>query len=258
MSQGVAIQWRGCSTMMRTDTLNTGMPVGFVLTIAVVVLCWVFLMTGAGTGMNIWAMTTLQLPPYQGSSMVSVDWTAGYAMRMVVMWWVMMLAMMLPGVLLATALHATSIRLSTGFLIIYGTAWLGFSVLATALQLIFETAGWLNAMRMWSKSVALSYALLAVAAGTQFPLLVQALHQTTAEHERGLQSASHFTVRCLISTAPVMLLLFVGGVMNLFWIVGLSIWAALQKSRLRPFWAPSSAILFCLFIGASIYLKSTR
>ena len=256
MSQRAAIRWLGFSITMHIEALGTQPRAGVSVAFTFMALCWAFLLTGAGTGMDVWVTTTWQIPPHDQRAMMAADWTMVHAIGMVFMWWAMMLAMMLPGVLLAATSHLTAIRLSAGFLAVYGMGWLGFSLLATALQFAFEAAGWLDAMRMWSISSALSYALLAVVAGTQISLLVQALRRIPAVHEQNRRSASRFTAGCLISTAPVMLLLFVGGIMNLVWIVGLSIWAAVQKTRFGPVAAPAAAILICLFVGANIYLNS--
>ena len=71
---------------------------------AIVALSWVYLLTGAGTGMDPFAMTAW-FPPAQARS-ASLGWTPLYAALMVLMWWVMMIAMMLPSAAPFVLIHA--------------------------------------------------------------------------------------------------------------------------------------------------------
>ena len=61
-----------------------------------VTLAWLYLLTGAGTGMSTRAMTTWQFPPPLPAMFGPAQWDVAYAVVMVVMWWVMMIAMMVP------------------------------------------------------------------------------------------------------------------------------------------------------------------
>jgi predicted metal-binding membrane protein len=60
------------------------------------ILSWWYILAGAGTGMSTLAMTTWEFPPHIPSMNYSNDWTLSYAVTMLVMWWVMMVAMMIP------------------------------------------------------------------------------------------------------------------------------------------------------------------
>ena len=242
--------------MTPIDSVSRPAPVGMVLGIAVTVLCWAFLLHGAGTGMDIWAMTALRLPPHQDTLMMASEWSAAHTVRMGIMWWAMMLAMMLPGMIVAFALRWTPGHLTFDLLIAYAIGWLAFSVLATGLQCVFEAAGWLDPMRMWSVSARLSTSLIGLVAASQTLVIVRTLRQASTAPKQGPPSATRYAGRCLMSTGPVMLLLFVGGAMNLVWILGLSVWAILQKSRLHPIVAPAIVIGVCLVVGVNIYLKS--
>ena len=219
-------------------------------------LSWAWILGGAGTGMSVWAMTTWAFPPGPEGMAMPADWNLQYAMLMLLMWATMMWAMMLPGVLLSFASQRKLRHLSSQFMVTYLAGWLLFSVLATGLQFAFETLGWLDGMLMWSVNSSLSYSLLAVVAGFQILLLFRILRSSSTTGKTGEVSATRYASNCLTSTGPVMLLLFVGGVMNIVWIIGLSAWAALQKLNLNPVVAPASALALCLAAGAAIYLKT--
>jgi predicted metal-binding membrane protein len=123
----------------------------------VVAIAWVWVVVGAGTGMSTIGMTRRSGMP-QGTSMIMEPavWNLGYAGLMFAMWWVMMVAMMLPSATPMLLLFARVNRqqrarerpyVPTGvFAAGYLLAWGGFSVLATALQWALEQAGLLSPM----------------------------------------------------------------------------------------------------------------
>ncbi|ABE43358.1 metal-binding integral membrane protein-like protein [Polaromonas sp. JS666] len=84
---------------------------------AVIALSWAYLLVGAGMGMSAFEMTRMsQLGIARGMSewgmagmamMTRAVWTPDYAVLMFFMWWVMMVAMMLPGVPPMILLFAT-------------------------------------------------------------------------------------------------------------------------------------------------------
>ena len=59
-------------------------------------LAWCYVMTGAGTGMSVRAMTRVAISPgaFASDTVVPQQWTGAYWAIMVAMWWVMMIAMM--------------------------------------------------------------------------------------------------------------------------------------------------------------------
>ena len=80
---------------------------------AIVALAWYYVLTGAGTGMSVWAMTRVGLSPgvFGGSGMaMPVEWTAAYWTVMFLMWWVMMIAMMTPSAATVILLYARVAR----------------------------------------------------------------------------------------------------------------------------------------------------
>src|SRR5690242_5815504 len=143
-------------------------------------LSWAYVMTGAGTGMSLWAMTSASLFPHRmaempmGSmSMPPGAWAPGYWIIMLLMWWIMMIAMMTPSaapmILLygrATRHAQAGERLQQGaaptaaFAGGYLLAWLGFSLIATLLMWALERTAFISAVTMSSTSAWLSAAIL--------------------------------------------------------------------------------------------------
>ena len=65
--------------------------------VAVIAIAWIWIVLGAGTGMRAVGMTDGSgMPSMAGMVMEPPAWTLGYAGLMFAMWWVMMVAMMLP------------------------------------------------------------------------------------------------------------------------------------------------------------------
>ncbi|TIX76407.1 MAG: DUF2182 domain-containing protein, partial [Mesorhizobium sp.] len=174
-----------------------------VITIAgVVTLCllaWLYIVAGAGLGMNAWEMTRLALFPHQqtadltsdmsGMDMPGMDmsamtmaaepraWGPAIWALMIAMWWVMMVAMMSPSaaptILLYARVHRHALAQGqiqdklapTGvFMAGYLLVWLGFAVVATALHWLLEREAFVSATMMSSQSRWLSGIVL-IAAG---------------------------------------------------------------------------------------------
>ncbi len=224
---------------------------------AVIVLSWIYILAGAGVGMSPFELTklTAPLPKAQDGALAPMMqpalWTPGYAVFMFLMWWVMMLAMMLPSASPMILLFAVFNRkqrsqgspfvftgvFAAGYLIIWGA----FSLLATGFQWGLERVGVLSAM-MASTSGFLGGFLLIAGGVYQFTPLKHAClrHcrspiQFLTQHWRtgslgalrmGIEHGSY----CVLCCWTLMVLLFVGGIMNLFWIVGLAVYVLLEKT----------------------------
>lgn len=142
--------------------------------IALVLLAWLAVLTGAGTGMSPAAMSgwlPMSLP-----ASLSAEWTPSYWMIAFFMWATMMVAMMLPSASPMVLLYARVARQSerqghmtdasaaiAAFASAYLGLWILFSLLATALQWGLEHAGAMSAL-MSSRLAPLSGGLL-IAAG---------------------------------------------------------------------------------------------
>jgi len=221
---------------------------------AVTLTAWIYLLLGAGMGMSLSmgsggghpSVAALPVP-----AMEVAAWTSGYAVLMFFMWWVMMVAMMVPSAAPTILLFALVNRrqreagapyVPTGlFAGGYLLAWGGFSVLATLLQWGFERVAPLSGM-MASTSTALSGSLLIAAGVYQLTPLKHAclkrcrspLHFLTHRWRTGRAGALAMGVEhgayCLGCCWALMSLLFVGGVMNLYWIAGLALLVLLEKT----------------------------
>ncbi len=163
-------------------------------------LAWLYIVTGAGLGMNMREMTTFALFPHlQAADMVAASPALGMgAMNMgaatvatarpaaleftnwalmIAMWWIMMIAMMSPSatptILLYARVHRHALAqgqiqdklaptgaFAAGYLLV----WLIFSVAAALLYWLLECAGVVSTSAMGSQSRWLSSAVL-IAAG---------------------------------------------------------------------------------------------
>ncbi|KVC39598.1 metal-binding protein [Burkholderia diffusa] len=217
---------------------------------ALVGACWVYLWTGAGTGMSALDMTAIALFPHRlADDMGAMDPSLA---TVVLMWWVMMIAMMTPGATPLVLLYrrvlqhrgaqaAGSAFASTFLLAGYLAVWFAFSVAAAVLQTLLQPAGLISGMMLWSKSAVLSAIVLALAGAYQFSPLKQAcLRQcrspvrflttywrpgVTGSFLLGVRHGAHCVGCCWL----LMALLFVGGVMNVVWIVALSLFVLVEK-----------------------------
>ncbi len=220
-----------------------------------VLASWVFLLAGAGLGTSILVMSTWQFPPPMDLPTASGSWNLAHALNMFVMWWLMMIAMMLPGIAGKVRRQSVGSAAVLGFLAGYGVVWMAFSAAATVLQYALEQIGLLHPMMMWSQDVRLSGSLL-LAAG---------LYQISAVKARNLQRCRSGTlwsepvpagvkrgIHCVVSSAPLMSLLFVGGVMNLYWIAALTLINLLENELPKPRILSVSIGAFCLGAAASL------
>lgn len=227
-----------------------------ILTIGVLFgLAAVYTVFGVGMRMSALEMTAMRgMRDMPAMGPVGV-WAPGYAILVFLMWLVMMIAMMLPSVAPTVLLHAALLRrgtqadrvplISGAFLAGYLVAWAGFSLVAAFAQWGLEAAGLVSASMMTLIDT-VPGALLLIAAGVfQFtPLKSSCLRNCrspaeflTSRRRPGTSGAFVMGVEhgvyCVGCCWFLMALLFVGGIMNLYWIVGLTAFVALEK--LTPF-----------------------
>lgn len=217
--------------------------------------------TIAGIGMSMTAidMTRMAGPIGAPMQMASqVEWTLPYAVLIFLMWWVMMVAMMTPSaaptVLLFSALkrvgpdRANTSRLGLLFLAGYLAVWAYFSLIATGAQWGLEATGLSDGPMMTIRSRLLAGCVLVAAGAFQLSSLKTAClrhcrspAQFLADHNTpggygAFRTGAVHGVFCLGCCWALMLLLFVGGVMNLYWIVGIALYVALEKLMPRAAW----------------------
>lgn len=207
---------------------------------AVVALAWIYLAAGAGMDTSM-ADMPMDMP---------VPWSPFYAALAFVMWWVMMIAMMVPSAAPTILLFAI-IRRKQGvsdsssaeawiFLAGYLLIWAAFSLIAVLAQWELERAGLLS-MAMASTSAVLGGAILLAAGLYQFTpvknaclrycqspvLFLSRCWQPGAAGalRMGLRHGSYCVGCCWF----LMVLLFVSGIMNLVWIAGIALYVACEK-----------------------------
>ena len=217
---------------------------------AVIALSWSYVLTGAGMNMTAPEMTELASSGGMAKMMPAV-WDTGYAALMFFMWWIMMIAMMLPSatpmVLLFAAINRKQKEkgnpyvATTLFASAYLIVWAGFSIVAVALQWGLEALALLSPMLI-SASIVLGGGLLLAAGIYQLTPIKQACLKKCRSPvqfimtgwRNGSDGAFYMGVEhgayCVGCCWFLMGLLFFGGVMNLYWIIGLSVIVLIEKT----------------------------
>lgn len=253
--------------------------------VTVIIVAWVYILLGAGTGMSTFEMTSGfsldQRPMTMNSSMSGMMqpaiWSPAYATLMFFMWWIMMIAMMLPSAAPVILLFAAINRkqreraapyVPTGiFAAGYIVGWGVFSLFAVVLQWVLERVGLFSGM-METTSTLLGACLLTAAGIWQLTPLKHAclrhcrspVHYLTTHWRRGAQGAFVMGlghgIYCLGCCWFLMGLLFYGGVMNLYWIAGLAAYVLLEKTAPKGNWLANLAgiglLVWGLFLGLSV------
>jgi predicted metal-binding membrane protein len=197
----------------------------------------------------------------------------------VAMWWVMMIAMMTPSAAPAILIYARVHRAAlargqvqdklapTGaFALGYLLAWLGFSAVAAMLHWLLEGAGLVAAMMMGSRSRWLSGSVLIAAGLYQLAPLKNAclahcrspaafLSRHWRPHRLGaLRLGVVHGAYCVGCCWMLMALLFVGGVMNLVWIVALALLVLVEKVLRRGPWVGRGAGIVMIGWGVATFV----
>ena len=219
---------------------------------AVVLLAALYTVFGVGMPMTAVDMTSMARPLGEPMAMGQARaWTPAYAALIFLMWWMMMIAMMTPAAAPTLLLFAALKRqgperrqtseYALVFLSGYLLAWAGFSTVAAGTQWALQPLGLISAQMMTLNSRLLAGAILLAAGLYQFTPFKQACLRhcrspaqfLTRHHRPGKSGAlamgAHHGAFCLGCCWALMALLFVGGIMNLYWIAGLAIYVALEK-----------------------------
>jgi len=210
---------------------------------AIVALSWGYLfLAAADMRLSMAGMDRSMIMPPKGV----VD-----LLLLLAMWWIMMMGMMLPSAapMILTFAHVNRSRRARGqtyvptalFTAGYLLVWGGFSVAATLAQWALESATLLSAMDMTVDSRLLGGFLFLAAGLYQFTPIKQACLRfcwsplgLVLNHWRdgaggALRMGITHGLYCLGCCWVLMLLLFVGGVMNLLWIAGLGAIVLIEK-----------------------------
>ena len=227
-------------------------------------LCWAWIapmaldMYGPMTGSSAWMMTR--------------TWDLTHQCLLFAMWAVMMIGMMLPSATPALFLYGSVVRNSPNgyhapahiyaFAAGYLLVWIAFSLLATVLQLLLNHWLLLSPM-MEARSRWFAGALLFVGGAYQMTpfkrsCLVSCRSPVlfiTQHWKRGIFGGFVMGMTngwyCLGCCWALMLLLFVGGVMNLWWIAALTVLVLIEK--LAPLGIQSGRLSGLLIIAMAIW-----
>ena len=228
----------------------------------VIALSWAYLLAGAGMSMSAIEMTRMSQSGASGAMtgmamMMPAIWTPGYAILIFFMWWIMMVAMMLPSAAPAILVFATINRkqresghphvATSVFALGYLAAWAGFSLVAMTLQWGFEKAGTLSPMLVGTNAI-FGGAVLFAAGIYQFTPIKHAclrhcrspLEFLSTHWRQGARGALRMGLThgafCVGCCWFLMGLLFFGGVMNLYWIAGLALFVLFEKTVPAGHW----------------------
>ena len=204
-------------------------------------LAWVYTLAGVGMSGDVMHGT-------------GHAWTLAQTGAMLAMWWVMMIAMMVPSaaptILLAAELNrrSSSARLPFGsagaFAAGYLFVWLVFSIAATAAQWLLLRTGMLTPMMQVAGNLLIGGLLVAAGLWQLTPVKRACLRHCRSpvdfliRHRRpghlgafvvGTAHGAYCVGCCWI----LMALLFVGGVMNPYWIAGLTLYVVAERRFLR-------------------------
>jgi predicted metal-binding membrane protein len=223
----------------------------------VIILAWVYLLTGAGIDMEMMDMG--------GGQMMAMlpEWTPAYGLLVFLMWAVMMVAMMLPSAAPITLLIASLARkrreagtltgFATGpFVIGYLAVWFLFAAVATLLQWGLDTLGLLSETMAVASMAAAGSVLIAAGIYQWTPLKQACLRHCRSPFEflmfywrdgplGGFVSGAHHGFFCLGCCWMLMALLFVGGIMNLAWIAGIALLVLIEKTLPLGEWTGRAA-----------------
>lgn len=202
-------------------------------------------------------------------------WDIRYSMLIFLMWWIMMIAMMLPSaapmILLFTFLNRKngdgSAWSVTAFIMAYVFTWGGFSMLATALQWgLGETA--LLSPGMATQNAIFGGTLLILAGIWQLtPLKHSCLrkcrspihyfsHGWRVGRDGAFMMGLEHGLFCLGCCWVLMVLLFYGGVMNLWWVGGLAIYVLLEKLIPAGHWVGRGTGALLIIWGVGVLYPS--
>ena len=266
-------------TLLLRDRLITGSAIAVIFLIAAA-----YTVLGVGMPMSALKMTTMSgagMPgALEGQSMhvagmlMPAVWSITYAMLVFLMWWIMMIAMMLPSVAATVLLYGALIRRGTEsdnapryalyFVVGYLLAWALFSLLATIAQWLLELRGLVSPESMTLTSHFIAGGVLVLAGIYQFtpwkhaclehcrsPLQFLTERRRPGSNGALLMGLEHGTF-CLGCCWVLMTLLLVGGIMNLYWIAGLTFFVVVEK--LTKYGDKIAYIAGVLMAGTGTYL----
>ena len=228
---------------------------------------------------GIFSMTSsMEMNMNMGSNNMDInnEWSISMAISMFLMWWLMMIAMMTPSAAPTLLLFHNLKKigseqkkaLSYTYLFLFGylIIWAIFSLIACIIHKFFDNSSITDVAMMQLKSVQFSGILLITAGVYQFTPLKNACLEKcrtpidflSSNNRKGVQGSfimgAHHGLFCLGCCWALMALLFVGGVMKLFWITGLALYVLIEKIIIKAGWLDKIMGLILIVFGISLLI----
>jgi predicted metal-binding membrane protein len=241
--------------VLRWDRATT-----LVALLAASLIAWAYIAAGIGMDMEAMSMPDMVMP---------ADWTPARFGLMFAMWAIMMVAMMLPSAAPMVLLFATIERrrravspfpATASFASAYVTVWMIFSIAATVFQWQLDRLALLTPVIATANSVIASIALIAAGAYQFTPLKQACLRRCRSPLEfisrhwrRGPFGIGLLHgLYCLGCCWMLMLVLFVGGVMNLACVALIASVVLIEKLMPQGQWVGYAVGL--VLIGGGLWL----
>ncbi len=273
------------STVLEKDNLIVYLSI-----ILIIIITGVYTIFGIGMPMSAIEMTKMSgifsipssMDMNMGSNNMNMDmnmnmgWSFSMAISMFLMWWLMMIAMMTPSAAPTLLLFHNLKRIGSErkralsytyfFLSGYLIVWAIFSLIACILHKFFDNSSITDIGMMQIRSIQFSGTLLIAAGIYQFTPLKNACLEKcrtpidflSSNNRKGAKGSfimgAHHGLFCLGCCWALMALLFVGGVMNLFWITGLALYVLIEKIIIKARWLDKIMGLILIVFGIFLFL----
>lgn len=262
---------------MLATALRRERAVVLVALLLVAALAWGWVLQEAArmSAMDMPSMQGMRMSHMQMMSPAWAPWTATLAAYLFIMWLVMMIGMMTPsaapmvltymGVARQAATRGHRFAPAAWFFSGYLLAWAAFSLLATFAQWWLESSAMMTPTMQAASTWLGAGVLIAAGIYQWLPLKDVCLAHCRApmsfiQHHGGFNPGAGSSLKlgfthglyCVGCCWLLMLLLFVGGVMNLLWIAGLMILVLLEKLAPGARWIARVAGLIA--VGAGLWM----
>ena len=262
------------STVLEKDNLIVYLSI-----LLIIIITGVYTIFGIGMPMSAIEMTKMSGIFSISSSMdmdMNMGWSFSMAISMFLMWWLMMIAMMTPSAAPTLLLFHNLKRIGSErnralyytyfFLSGYLIVWAVFSLIACIIHKFFDNSSITDIGMMQIKSIQFSGILLIAAGIYQFTPLKNACLEKcrtpidflSSNNRKGAKGSfimgAHHGLFCLGCCWALMALLFVGGVMNLFWITGLALYVLIEKIIIKARWLDKIMGLILIVFGIFLFL----
>jgi len=251
------------------------MPTGLPFRERTIVLSGLFLITTLS-----WAYLWYLARDPLAMCMVNMNpWNAADLLALFAMWAVMMVGMMVPsafpmilafaGVSRSRRAKSLSYVSTSTFVLGYVTAWTGFSIGATLTQEILHSAALVSSMGIGASRIFGGIVLMAAGIFQWTPLKNACLRHCRSpigflltewrDGSRGaFQMGLYLGAHCVGCCWLLMGLLFIAGVMNLWWVAAITAFVLLEKVAPAGLWIARATGILLVFWGGWMLTTAVR